>query len=154
VAHRVVVGLTAGDVRIVLAALRLLVPALPVVSPDVRRLVNELHAAALQHDTASPPTRRSTTTTRHDDNSRGPSPASSGTAGPVVRVSERELSPDDRTGNNYISVQEAAQRLGLSIRTVQRLAANGQLKAHRTNIGTWRIDPVAVDLWTPKYDSA
>ncbi len=49
------------------------------------------------------------------------------------------------TGRRYESLAEAAERTGLSTRTLRRRIAEGSLRAYRVGPRILRLDPVEVD---------
>lgn len=48
---------------------------------------------------------------------------------------------------SLIPVQEAAQRMGVSRSTVERMLARGDIAGYQFPTGTVRIDPLALDVF-------
>ena len=62
-----------------------------------------------------------------------------------VRRQEVPIHMHTSTGRRYESLAEAAERTGLSTRTLRRRIAEGSLRAYRVGPRILRLDPIEVD---------
>ena len=56
--------------------------------------------------------------------------------------------------NHWLTTQQAADHLGMSVRTVRQAAKEGRLPAHKNpannGVGEWRFNRLALDKWMRK----
>ena len=53
----------------------------------------------------------------------------------------------EHTPGSLLTLDEAAQRIGVATQTVRDMIRNNQIPGHRMQ-GEWRVDVAQVDLWT------